>query len=78
MYTLDASKKVSESNQSSQSDSSTSGSETQSTRQNTKVGLLPSTGQQSILGWTVAGLMMILASIGTMFYKFKLKKNAEK
>lgn len=77
-YTLDASKKVSESNQSPQSDSSTSGSETQSTRQNTKVGLLPSTGQQSILGWTVAGIMMILASIGTMFYKFKLKKDAEK
>ena len=77
-YTLDASKKVSESNQSPQSDSSTSGSETQSTRQNTKVGLLPSTGQQSILGWTVAGVMMILASIGTMFYKFKLKKDAEK
>ena len=73
-YTLDASKKVSESNQSPQSDSSTSGSEIQSTRQNTKVGLLPSTGQQSILGWTVAGIMMILASIGTMFYKFKLKK----
>lgn len=78
VYTLDASKKVSESNQSPQSDSSTSGSETQSTRQNTKVGLLPSTGQQSILGWTVAGIMMILASIGTMFYKFKLKKDAEK
>lgn len=77
-YTLDASKKVSESNQSPQSDSSTSGSETQSTRQNTKVGLLPSTGQQGILGWTVAGIMMILASIGTMFYKFKLKKDAEK
>lgn len=77
-YTLDASKKVSESNQSPQSDSSTSGSETQSTRQNTKVGLLPSTGQQSILGWTVAGIVMILASIGTMFYKFKLKKDAEK
>lgn len=77
-YTLDASKKVSESNQSPQSDSSTSGSETQLTRQNTKVGLLPSTGQQSILGWTVAGIMMILASIGTMFYKFKLKKDAEK
>lgn len=77
-YTLDASKKVSESNQSPQSDSSTSGSESQSTRQNTKVGLLPSTGQQSILGWTVAGIVMILASIGTMFYKFKLKKDAEK
>ena len=77
-YTLDASKKVSESNQSPQSDSSTSGSESQSIRQNTKVGLLPSTGQQSILGWTVAGIMMILASIGTMFYKFKLKKDAEK
>lgn len=77
-YTLDVSKKVSESNQSPQSDSSTSGSETQSTRQNTKVGLLPSTGQQSILGWTVAGIVMILASIGTMFYKFKLKKDAEK
>lgn len=77
-YTLDASKKVSESNQSPQSDSSTSGSETQSTRQNTKVGLLPSTGQQSILGWTVAGVMMILASVGTMFYKFKLKKDTEK
>lgn len=77
-YTLDASKKVSESNQSPQSDSSTSGSESQSTRQNTKVGLLPSTGQQSILGWTVSGIMMILASIGTMFYKFKLKKDAEK
>lgn len=77
-YTLDASKKVSESNQSPQSDSSTSGSEIQSTRQNTKVGLLPSTGQQSILGWTVAGIMLILASIGTMFYKFKLKKDAEK
>lgn len=77
-YTLDASKKVSESNQSPQSDSSTSGSESQSTRQNTKVGLLPSTGQQSILGWTVAGIMMILASIGTMFYKFKLKKDADK
>ena len=77
-YTLDASKKASESNQSPQSDSSTSGSESQSTRQNTKVGLLPSTGQQSILGWTVAGIMMILASIGTMFYKFKLKKDAEK
>lgn len=76
-YTLDASKKVSESNQSPQSDSSTSGSKSQSTRQNTKVGLLPSTGQQSILGWTVAGIMMILASIGTMFYKFKLKKDAE-
>lgn len=78
VYTLDASKKVSESNQSPQSDSSTSGSESQSTRQNTKVGLLPSTGQQSILGWTIAGIMMILASIGTMFYKFKLKKDAEK
>lgn len=78
VYTLDASKKVSESNQSPQSDGSTSGSETQSTRQNTKVGLLPSTGQQSILGWTVAGVMMILASIGTMFYKFKLKKDNEK
>jgi LPXTG-motif cell wall-anchored protein len=78
VYTLDTSKKVSESNQSPQSDSSTSGSETQSTRQNTKVGLLPSTGQQSILGWTVAGVMMILASIGTMFYKFKLKKDVEK
>ena len=78
VYTLDASKKVSESNQSPQSDSSTSGSESQSTRQNTKVGLLLSTGQQSILGWTVAGIMMILASIGTMFYKFKLKKDAEK
>lgn len=78
VYTLDASKKVSESNQSPQSDSSTSGSEIQSTRQNTKVGLLPSTGQQSILGWTVAGIVMILASIGTMFYKFKLKKDAEK
>lgn len=77
-YTLDASKKVSDSNQSPQSDGSTSGSETQSTRQNTKVGLLPSTGQQSILGWTVAGIVMILASIGTMFYKFKLKKDAEK
>lgn len=77
-YTLDASKKVGESNQSPQSDGSTSGSETQSTRQNTKVGLLPSTGQQSILGWTVAGIVMILASIGTMFYKFKLKKDAEK
>lgn len=77
-YTLDASKKVSESNQSPQSDSSTSGSEIQSTRQNTKVGLLPSTGQQSILGWTVAGIVMILASIGTMFYKFRLKKDAEK
>ena len=77
-YTLDASKKIDESNQSPQSDSSTSGSETQSTRQNTKVGLLPSTGQQSILGWTVAGIMMILASIGTMFYKFKLKKDTEK
>lgn len=73
-YTLDASKKVSESNQSPQSDSSTSGSESQSTRKNTKVGLLPSTGQQNILGWTVAGIMMVLASIGTMFYKFKLKK----
>ena len=77
-YTLDASKKVSESNQSPQSDSSTSGSESQSTRQNTKVGLLPSTGQQSILGWTVAGIMMIFSSIGTMFYKFKLKKDTEK
>ena len=76
-YTLDAFKKVSESNQSPQSDSSTSGSKSQSTRQNTKVGLLPSTGQQSILGWTVVGIMMILASIGTMFYKFKLKKDAE-
>lgn len=77
-YTLDTSKKVGESNQSPQSDDSTSGSQTQSARQNTKVGLLPSTGQQSILGWTVAGIMMILASIGTMFYKFKLKKDAEK
>jgi hypothetical protein len=77
-YTLDASKKIGESNQSPQSDSSTSDSEIQSTRQNTKVGLLPSTGQQSILGWTVAGIMMILASIGTMFYKFKLKRDAEK
>lgn len=77
-YTLDASKKVGESNQSPQSDDSTSVSQAQSTRQNTKVGLLPSTGQQSILGWTVAGIMMILASVGTMFYKFKLKKDAEK
>ena len=77
-YTLDASKKIGESNQSPQSDSSISGSETQSTRQNSKVGLLPSTGQQSILGWTVTGIMMILASIGTLFYKFKLKKDAEK
>ena len=76
-YSLDLSKKAVESNQSADKVSNSQGSQTQSTRQNVKAGLLPSTGQQNLLGWTVAGIMMILGSVGAMFYKFKFKKDAE-
>lgn len=76
-YSLDTSKKVVESNQSADKVSNSQGSQTQATRQNVKAGLLPSTGQQNLLGWTVAGIMMILGSVGAMFYKFKFKKDAE-
>lgn len=72
-YSLDDSKKSVESNQSADK---VSGSQT--TKQNVKSGLLPSTGQQNLIGWTVAGVMMIVASIGTMIYKFKFKKDVEK
>ena len=74
-YSLDSAKKGVESNQSADK---ASGSQSQTTRQNVKAGLLPSTGQQNLLGWTVAGVMMIVASIGALFYKFKIKKNVEK
>ena len=74
-YSLDGSKKSVESNQSADN---VSGSQNQTTKQNVKSGLLPSTGQQNLIGWTVAGVMMIVASIGTMIYKFKFKKDAEK
>ena len=76
-YSLDTSKKAVESNQSADKVSNSQGSQTQATRQNVKAGLLPSTGQQNLLGWTVAGIMMILGSVGAMFYKFKFKKDAE-
>ena len=76
-YSLDLSKKAVESNQSADKVSNSQGSQTQSTRQNVKAGLLPSTGQQNLLGWTVVGIMMILGSVGAMFYKFKFKKDAE-
>lgn len=72
-YSLGDSEKSVESNQSADK---VSGSQT--TKQNVKSGLLPSTGQQNLIGWTVAGVMMIVASIGTMIYKFKFKKDAEK
>ena len=74
-YSLDSAKKGVESNQSADK---ASGSQSQTTRQNVKAGLLPSTGQQNLLGWTVAGIMMIVASVGALFYKFKIKKNVEK
>lgn len=74
-YSLDGSKKSVESNQSADN---VSGSQNQTTKQNVKSGLLPSTGQQNLIGWTVAGVMMIVASIGTMIYKFKFKKDTEK
>lgn len=77
-YSLDMSKKAVESNQSADKASNSQGSQTQAARQNVKAGLLPSTGQQNLLGWTVAGIMMILGSVGAMFYKFKFKKDAEK
>lgn len=77
-YSLDTSKKAVESNQSADKASNSQGSQTQAARQNVKAGLLPSTGQQNLLGWTVAGIMMILGSVGAMFYKFKFKKDAEK
>lgn len=76
-YSLDTSKKAVESNQSADKVSNSQGSQTQTARQNVKAGLLPSTGQQNLLGWTVAGIMMILGSVGAMFYKFKFKKDAE-
>lgn len=76
-YSLDTSKKAVESNQSADKASNYQGSQTQAARQNVKAGLLPSTGQQNLLGWTVAGIMMILGSVGAMFYKFKFKKDAE-
>ena len=76
-YSLDTSKKAVESNQSADKVSNSQGSQTQAARQNVKAGLLPSTGQQNLLGWTVAGIMMILGSVGAMFYKFKFKKDAE-
>lgn len=76
-YSLDTSKKAVESNQSADKASNSQGSQTQAARQNVKAGLLPSTGQQNLLGWTVAGIMMILGSVGAMFYKFKFKKDAE-
>ena len=76
-YSLDTSKKPVESNQSADKVSNSQGSQTQTARQNVKAGLLPSTGQQNLLGWTVAGIMMILGSVGAMFYKFKFKKDAE-
>ena len=76
-YSLDTSKKAVESNQSADKVSNSQGSQTQATRQNVKEGLLPSTGQQNLLGWTVAGIMMILGSVGAIFYKFKFKKDAE-
>lgn len=72
-YSLDDSKKPVESNQ-----SADKVSVSQTTKQNVKSGLLPSTGQQNLIGWTVAGVMMIVASIGTMIYKFKFKKDAKK
>lgn len=74
-YSLGDSKKSVESNQSADN---VSGSQNQTTKQNVKSGLLPSTGQQNLIGWTVSGVMMIVASIGTMIYKFKFKKDAEK
>lgn len=77
-YSLDLSKKAVESNQSADKVLNSQGSQTQVARQNVKAGLLPSTGQQNLLGWTVAGIMMILGSVGAMFYKFKFKKDAEK
>ena len=77
-YSLDLSKKAVESNQSADKVLNSQGSQTQAARQNVKAGLLPSTGQQNLLGWTVAGIMMILGSVGAMFYKFKFKKDAEK
>ena len=76
-YSLDLSKKAVESNQSADKVSNSQGSQNQAARQNVKAGLLPSTGQQNLLGWTVAGIMMILGSVGAMFYKFKFKKDAE-
>lgn len=76
-YSLDTFKKAVESNQSADKASNSQGSQTQAARQNVKAGLLPSTGQQNLLGWTVAGIMMILGSVGAMFYKFKFKKDAE-
>lgn len=76
-YTLDLNKKVVESNQSPNTNTN-SDSQTQTTKQNAKAGLLPSTGQQNFLVWTVSGIMMIVASIGALLYKFKLKKDAEK
>lgn len=76
-YSLDTSKKPVESNQSADKVSNSQGSQTQTARQNVKAGLLPSTGQQNLLGWTVAGIMMILGSVGAMFYKFKFKKDTE-
>lgn len=76
-YSLDLSKKAVESNQSADKVSNSQGSQNQAARQNVKAGLLPSTGQQNLLGWTVAGIMMILGSVGALFYKFKFKKDAE-
>lgn len=76
-YSLDLSKKAVESNQSADKVLNSQGSQTQAARQNVKAGLLPSTGQQNLLGWTVAGIMMILGSVGALFYKFKFKKDAE-
>ena len=74
-YTLDLNKKVVESKQ---SPDTSSESQTQAPKQNVKAGLLPSTGQQNLLVWTVSGIMMIAASVGAFLYKFKLKKDVGK
>ena len=77
VYTLDVDNTTKSTTQSANggSGSTTTGSGSSTT--NAKSSLLPSTGQQNLIGMTIAGLGMIMAGAVALFMKFRKKSTEE-
>ena len=81
VYTLDVDNTTKSTTQSANnsysSGSTTTGSGSTTKNINAKSSLLPSTGQQNLIGMTIAGLGMIVAGAVALFMKFRKKSTEE-
>ena len=73
-YTLDSTKDLSGTQQ---SVSNTTTGSSANTKTNAKSSLLPSTGQQNLIGMTIAGISLMIAGAVALFMKFRKKGSSE-